>query len=408
MTTRIFAAPQTSDGTTPRPGDGDSLSYPQVLDLVAKELPYTTALVISLVPRGGLQIVQPQRVSEPLLRAYQREYVNEDRVAWNALLTGKAVGSTRVFDAAEMDSTMYMTRFLRPNGIYYYAAAPIQSPVFDGYHGVLWVGRTQEQGDFSDAELATLERIGNEVSEAAVSIRRERMPAEYDTSSLWLHRLTDKTFVFDARLKQLLPTKNPVGLDGVLHDHMIRQARQALEEHAKGGEVVDRALLPDSDGDLWTFRVAVLPNLQPAGEGAVVILALQPQASDWAVIAPTDFAADSEMSRLLPAVRFMSREFRKSPTLTDIAKQVHLSPFHFHRRFTELMGLTPKHFLLECQIDEAKRELVSKNKPLPQLATDCGFAHQSHFTSRFKQSTGLTPTRWRRLAARRGAPEVAA
>jgi AraC family transcriptional regulator len=77
---------------------------------------------------------------------------------------------------------------------------------------------------------------------------------------------------------------------------------------------------------------------------------------------------------------------------------VHLSPFHFHRRFAELLGLTPKHFLLECQIYEAKMQLLSKKKDLAQIATDCGFAHQSHFTSRFKQATGLTPTRWRRAA----------
>jgi AraC family transcriptional regulator len=36
---------------------------------------------------------------------------------------------------------------------------------------------------------------------------------------------------------------------------------------------------------------------------------------------------------------------------------------------------------------------------LSEIAKECGFAHQSHFTSRFKQATGLTPTRWRRLAA---------
>ena len=28
-----------------------------------------------------------------------------------------------------------------------------------------------------------------------------------------------------------------------------------------------------------------------------------------------------------------------------------------------------------------------------RIARDCGFAHQSHFTSRFKQASGLTPTR---------------
>ena len=66
-----------------------------------------------------------------------------------------------------------------------------------------------------------------------------------------------------------------------------------------------------------------------------------------------------------------------------------------------LLGLTPKQFLLDCQIHLAKSELLSGEKELAQIAKDCGFAHQSHFTSRFKQSTGLTPTRWRRMASER-------
>ena len=65
------------------------------------------------------------------------------------------------------------------------------------------------------------------------------------------------------------------------------------------------------------------------------------------------------------------------------------------------LGLTPKHFLLEGQIHEAKLQLMARQKDLRKIATDCGFAHQSHFTSRFKQATGLTPTRWRRLATER-------
>ena len=50
---------------------------------------------------------------------------------------------------------------------------------------------------------------------------------------------------------------------------------------------------------------------------------------------------------------------------------------------------------------KAKRELLAREKDLAQIATDCGFAHQSHFTSRFKQATGLTPTRWRRMMTER-------
>jgi AraC-like DNA-binding protein len=90
------------------------------------------------------------------------------------------------------------------------------------------------------------------------------------------------------------------------------------------------------------------------------------------------------------------------PTEEDIAKQVDLSPFHFHRRFTELLGLTPKQYLLDCQIHQAKSDLLGRQKELVQIAKECGFAHQSHFTSRFKQATGLTPTRWRQMALRRG------
>ena len=102
---------------------------------------------------------------------------------------------------------------------------------------------------------------------------------------------------------------------------------------------------------------------------------------------------------MLFAAAPLANFLHKNPTLDDIARKAHLSPFHFHRRFTDLIGQTPKHFLLGCQIHEAKRGLVSRRRELTQIASDTGFAHQSHFTSRFKQATGLTPTRWRRLAA---------
>ena len=134
------------------------------------------------------------------------------------------------------------------------------------------------------------------------------------------------------------------------------------------------------------------------GDGPYVLFCMQPNCAEWGAVRPTDFAADAELSRLVPALKFMQAEFHRSPTLGEIAKTVHLSPFHFHRRFAELLGLTPKHYLLECQITEAKLQLLARKKELAQIATDCGFAHQSHFTSRFKQATGLTPTRWRRLA----------
>ena len=93
----------------------------------------------------------------------------------------------------------------------------------------------------------------------------------------------------------------------------------------------------------------------------------------------------------------MKDRFQDGVILPAIAKHVSLSPFHFHRRFTELLGITPKHFLYDAQIARAQEYLLASTHELEDVAKLCGFAHQSHFTSRFKQATGLTPTRWRRL-----------
>jgi AraC-like DNA-binding protein len=149
------------------------------------------------------------------------------------------------------------------------------------------------------------------------------------------------------------------------------------------------------------YRLVTYRHFPALGDGPYTFLCRQPGCVDWGAVKPQDFQADPELSRLIPALKFMQQEFSRGPTLVEIAKQVHLSPFHFHRRFTELLGLTPKQFLLECQIHEAKSELVARQKELALIAKDCGFAHQSHFTSRFKQATGLTPTRWRRMVTDR-------
>jgi AraC family transcriptional regulator len=98
----------------------------------------------------------------------------------------------------------------------------------------------------------------------------------------------------------------------------------------------------------------------------------------------------------------MVKHYRRGPTLEEVAASVHLSQFHFHRRFSDVFGLTPKELLYDLQIDEAKRLLSDPRQALADIARHCGFSHQSHFTSRFKQGTGLTPTRWRRVTVSSG------
>ena len=369
----------------------------QLLDAAAKEIPLAEAMIVTTLPRESLQIAQPAKVSEGILKPYGKGLHAEDRLTWGAVLRRRVVTGEEAFKEGSFENSRYMKELLALNQLRYAVAAPLNSPILEGFAGALHLYRTAEQGPFTHAQIEKVrgyaEQI-DELSERTRKGRREKGPCPMTTLA---PRPPARQFVFDEKLREMSADPSFEMLDA--------RIRQQLLDHAKtrfgqlSGEVTsDRLQVPSSRGDLWTFRVVTYKTYPALGHGKFVIFSLVPNCCEWAVVRATDFQADAELSRLIPALRFMQTEYKRSPTLNEIAKTVHLSPFHFHRRFAELLGLTPKHFLLECQIHEAKVQLLARKKDLAQIATDCGFAHQSHFTSRFKQATGLTPTRWRRAA----------
>ncbi len=374
----------------------EGVPFRQMLDTFEKQVPITEGLVITTLPRGSLQIVQPAKLPESLVKDYAREFHLEDRLTWQAILTDKAVTANELWPNGE---GRYAREFLGTRGLRYAAAAPVDAPVLDGYPGAIHLYRTEAQGPFTRADLQKLTEFAKQLDQANEKIRASRPK---NGSCLVDTALTSRPkirqFLFDGSLRELYGRGEFENLDPRLKEEMLHTARQEL--HRLNGELAlaDRAKLPDSRGDLWTFRIVVYRSYPAVGEGPFVVFCIQPSCADWFTVRPSDFQADAEIARLIPALKFMKTEFRRGPTLGEIAKTAHLSPFHFHRRFTELLGLTPKHYLLECQIQDAKAQLLARKKVLAQIAADCGFAHQSHFTSRFKQATGLTPTKWRRIA----------
>ena len=110
---------------------------------------------------------------------------------------------------------------------------------------------------------------------------------------------------------------------------------------------------------------------------------------------------DEVESRLQATVAFMAREFRRNPRLSEIARVAHFSEYHFHRLFRKRFGRTPKHCLVELQIEEAKRLMLAGQRP-SEAARHAGFSHQSHLTARFKNVTGVTPRQWLLATRKRG------
>jgi len=378
-------------------GTIDDTTVSNVLLCLPEVLQAQRVFLLTTLPRGGVQVMKPSPGDDLFLREYQRRGVLQDRVTWNAIVSQSAqvldVSST---SQAGSDSFEGMLISL---GFAHALAVPVAAPLLRGYPGALLALRNQAQGAFDDADIDCLKQAAQRIEQIAETSQVSRENEACKDRSAWLHDPASKFFVFDSQGKRHCP-KDLSGLDvsvaNQLREEVTLRASRASEDVPQTGERVQYA---DSRGELWNFRATAYHKLPALGEGSFVIYTHVPDVCDWQFLDAKDFAGNSELARLVPALRFMQENFSRGPTLHDIARSVHLSAFHFHRRFTELLGLTPKHFLLDCQIDQARRALARGDRDLASIASDCGFAHQSHFTSRFKQTTGLTPTRWRRAVA---------
>ena len=99
--------------------------------------------------------------------------------------------------------------------------------------------------------------------------------------------------------------------------------------------------------------------------------------------------------RVARAIAFIHDHFADNPSLEDIAAEVHVSPFHFHRVFTRLVGESPKRYLQLKQLQVASELLRRSYVPIRDIARLTGFTSHGHFNATFRRVVGESPTEHR-------------
>jgi AraC family transcriptional regulator of adaptative response/methylated-DNA-[protein]-cysteine methyltransferase len=97
-----------------------------------------------------------------------------------------------------------------------------------------------------------------------------------------------------------------------------------------------------------------------------------------------------DYERIEQAIRFIRENFQDQPDLDEIAKQIHLSPFHFQRLFKEWAGVSPKKFLQFTSIEYAK-QLLQQQKTLATVSFETGLSGTSRLHDLFIRIEGMTP-----------------
>ncbi len=97
-----------------------------------------------------------------------------------------------------------------------------------------------------------------------------------------------------------------------------------------------------------------------------------------------------DFQRIEQAIRFIRENFREQPDLEEVAREIHLSPFHFQRLFKEWAGVSPKKFLQFTSIEYAK-QLLKKQHTLASVSFETGLSGTSRLHDLFIQIEGMTP-----------------
>jgi AraC-like DNA-binding protein len=81
--------------------------------------------------------------------------------------------------------------------------------------------------------------------------------------------------------------------------------------------------------------------------------------------------------------------------LEDAAAQADISPFHFLRLFSGVLGVTPHQYLVRSRLRHAARLLADDAGSITDIAYDVGFGDLSNFVRTFHRAAKVSPRKFR-------------
>lgn len=112
----------------------------------------------------------------------------------------------------------------------------------------------------------------------------------------------------------------------------------------------------------------------------------------------------SHDERLRTARAYLDSNYNRTITIPSISRKAALSPYHFIRLFCRRYKQTPHQYLIQRRIDRAKELLRSSELSVTDICFQIGFESLGSFSTRFRNSTGLSPSEYRKNAAKQTQP----
>lgn len=105
--------------------------------------------------------------------------------------------------------------------------------------------------------------------------------------------------------------------------------------------------------------------------------------------------ASIDYRRIAEAIDYIKENFKSQPPVDEVAGQLHMSPSHFKRLFSEWAGTSPKRFLQYISVEHAKKILKEERATLFDTAFETGLSSTSRLHDLFVNIEGMTPAEYK-------------
>jgi AraC family transcriptional regulator len=104
---------------------------------------------------------------------------------------------------------------------------------------------------------------------------------------------------------------------------------------------------------------------------------------------------ESRVTDALRLIEVRAGDLEPGLSMTELASEIGMSPFHFLRVFRQIVGMTPYQFVLHTRLHRAAVQLRRSREAVSSIALEAGFGDLSTFNRRFRRVMGLNPSAYR-------------
>jgi AraC-like DNA-binding protein len=109
-------------------------------------------------------------------------------------------------------------------------------------------------------------------------------------------------------------------------------------------------------------------------------------------------ATARDRRRAVETALWIDAQSNRQIELQNAAAQAGVSPFHFLRLFSSVLGVTPHQYLVRSRLRHAARLLADDERAVTDVAYDVGFADLSNFVRTFHRAAGVSPLKFRQAS----------